>query len=126
MSASGARACLAWGAFVVIQCPLQERCSEPFPCVCLEESANGVKGSEVPAVKVERDGRHEHHAVGNGFTNDSGSDGAEEGVESLPSLAARGSLSDEVFSNLPEDLQELLRSASSFCEWGPVGRRLRW
>ena len=84
-----------------------------YPRMCLEEGANGVPGKE------EQDGDHEHSAVGNGVSTGSGSDGAgEEGVEPLPSLAARGSLSDEVFSNLPEDLQELLRSASSFCKWG--------
>lgn len=91
----------------------------PLPlCVCLEEGVNGVKGSELPAGKEKQDGGQEHHAVGNGFSNGSGSDAAEEGVDPLPSLAARGSLTDEVFSNLPEDLQELLRSASSFCKWG--------
>lgn len=98
--------------------------------MCIEEAANGVKRSHLPAGQGEQGISHEHlGVVGNGISNDSGSDGGEEGVEQLPSLAARGSLTDEVFNNLPEDLQELLRSASSSCKWG-CGREcmvvVRW
>ena len=34
----------------------------------------------------------------------------------LPSLTSKDSLSHEVFSNLPEDLQEILRSSSFICK----------
>lgn len=57
--------------------------------------------------------------LGNGVS--SGSGGTEgEGEGPLPSLAARVSLTDEVFSNLPEDLQKLLLSSSSSCKCGYV------
>lgn len=87
--------------------------------MCLDKAANGVKESHLPAGQGEQGISHERlGVVGNGISIDSVSDDGEEGVEPLPSLAARGSLSDEVFNNLPEDLRELLRSASSSCKWG--------
>ena len=75
-----------------------------------------MNGSSHVLGKEERDSDSEQMAVGNGVSSGSG---GTEGESEIPllSLTARVSLTDEVFSNLPEDLQELLLSSSSSCEW---------